>query len=46
MYTAVAAGVMPEEPDFPTFADGHRANVVADAVSRSARERGWVEVPA
>ena len=46
VYTAVAAGVMPEEPDFPTFADGHRANVLADAVSRSARERGWVEVAA
>ena len=46
VYTAVAAGVMPEEPDFPTFADGHRANVVADAVSRSARDKGWVEVPA
>jgi predicted dehydrogenase len=33
-------------PDFPTFADGHRANVLGDVVAASARERRWVEVPA
>jgi predicted dehydrogenase len=46
VYAAVAAGAMPAEPDFPTFADGHRANVLVDAVATSARERRWVEVPA
>jgi predicted dehydrogenase len=46
VYVAVAAGGMPDEPDFPTFADGHRENVLAEAVLRSARERRWVEVPA
>jgi predicted dehydrogenase len=46
VYKAVAAGGMPDEPDFPTFADGHRENVLAEAVLRSARERRWVEVPA
>ncbi|HYZ78528.1 MAG TPA: Gfo/Idh/MocA family oxidoreductase [Gaiellaceae bacterium] len=46
VYAAVAAGGMPDEPDFPTFADGHRENVLAEAVLRSARERRWVEVPA
>jgi predicted dehydrogenase len=46
VYTAVAAGSMPAEPDFPTFEDGHRANVLGDAVAESARERRWVEVPA
>jgi predicted dehydrogenase len=46
VYTVVAAGAMPGEPDFPTFADGHRENVLAEAVARSARERRWVEVPA
>src|SRR5438067_6211171 len=45
VYRAVAAGGMPEAPDFPTFADGHRENVLADAVLRSARERRWMEVP-
>jgi predicted dehydrogenase len=46
VYAAVASGGMPEEPDFPTFADGHRANVLGDAVALSARERRWVAVPA
>src|ERR671932_5420 len=45
VYAAIAAGGMPEEPDFPTFLDGHRANVLGDAVSASAREGRWVEVP-
>ncbi len=45
VYTAVAAGAMPERPDFPTFADGHHENVLGEAVARSARERRWVEVP-
>jgi predicted dehydrogenase len=46
VYAAIASGTMPAEPDFPTFADGHRANVLGDAVAASARERQWVEVPA
>jgi predicted dehydrogenase len=46
VYTAVAAGGMPDEPEFPTFRDGHRENVLGEAVTASARERGWVEVPA
>ena len=45
VYAAVAAGGMSDEPDFPTFADGHRENVLAEAILRSARERRWVEVP-
>ena len=45
VYGAVAAGAMPDEPDFPSFADGHRENLIGEAVARSARERGWVEVP-
>jgi predicted dehydrogenase len=46
VYTAIAAGGMPEKPDFPTFVDGHRANVLGDVVAESAREGRWVEVPA
>jgi predicted dehydrogenase len=45
VYGAVAAGGMPDEPQFPTFADGHRANVLGDAIARSNRERAWVTVP-
>jgi predicted dehydrogenase len=33
------------EPDFPTFEDGHRENVLADCILESARTRRWVEVP-
>jgi predicted dehydrogenase len=31
-------------PDFPTFADGHRANVLGDHILRSVREGRWVDV--
>jgi predicted dehydrogenase len=44
VYRAVEAGGMPDEPDFPTFRDGHWENVLGDAVARSNRERRWVEV--
>jgi predicted dehydrogenase len=33
------------EVDFPTFADGHRENVLADAILQSDSRRGWVDVP-
>ena len=46
VYSAVAEGGMPAEPDFPTFADGHRANVLGDAIVESNDERRWVEVAA
>jgi predicted dehydrogenase len=44
VYAAVAAGGPPDEPDYPTFADGHWENVLGDAVAESNRERRWVEV--
>jgi predicted dehydrogenase len=44
VYTAVAAGEVPGEPDFPTFADGHRANILGDAIALSNSEQRWVEV--
>jgi predicted dehydrogenase len=46
VYAAVDAGGPPAEPDYPTFAAGHRANVLGDAIGRSSRERRWVDVPA
>lgn len=33
------------EPRFPTFADGHRENVIGDYVIQSARDGTWVDVP-
>jgi len=44
MYTAIASGTVPTEPDYPSFADGHRANVLGDAIALSNAERRWVEV--
>jgi predicted dehydrogenase len=33
------------EPDFPTFKDGHRENVLADCILASSRDGRWVDVP-
>ena len=46
VYAAVAAGGSPDEPDYPTFRDGHRQLVLAEAIARSSRERRWIEVTA
>jgi predicted dehydrogenase len=46
VYRAVAAGGARDEPDYPTFDDGHWENVLGDAVALSNRERRWVEVRA
>jgi predicted dehydrogenase len=45
VYRAVAAGRMPEEPDFPTFRDGHESVVLGEAIATSAREGRWIDVP-
>jgi predicted dehydrogenase len=44
VYAAVANGGPPDEPDYPTFADGHEESLIADAVARSHAEQRWVEV--
>ncbi len=44
MYADVARGGPSDEPDYPTFRDGHVENVLCDAVALSNRERRWVEV--
>ncbi len=46
VYADVARGGPSDEPDYPTFRDGHVENVLCDAVALSNRERRWVEVPA
>ena len=44
VYAAVAAGGRPDEPDYPTFADGHEEAVIGDAIARSHAEQRWVTV--
>jgi predicted dehydrogenase len=44
VYRAVAAGGPPDEPDYPTFADGHEEALIGDAIARSHAEQRWVSV--
>jgi predicted dehydrogenase len=44
VYAAVADGGPPDQPDYPTFADGHEEALIADAVARSHAEQRWVVV--
>jgi predicted dehydrogenase len=45
VYDDVDRGGPSDDPDYPTFRDGHVQNVLGEAVARSNRERRWVEVP-
>jgi predicted dehydrogenase len=42
IYSYIAAGDWTAPPDFPTFADGHRALRVGEAILQSARQDRWV----
>jgi predicted dehydrogenase len=44
VYADVARGDPCDQPDYPTFHDGHVEHVLLEAVSLSNRERRWVEV--
>jgi predicted dehydrogenase len=44
VYRAVAAGGAPDEPDYPTFADGHEEALIADAIAQSHVEQRWVHL--
>ena len=44
VYAAVANGGPPDEPYYPTFADGHEEALIADAVARSHAEQRWVQL--
>jgi predicted dehydrogenase len=44
VYADVGQGGPSDEPDYPTFHDGHVENVLCDAVARSNREGAWVPV--
>jgi predicted dehydrogenase len=43
VYRAVAAGGPPDEPDYPTFADGHEQMLIGEAIAVSAREGRWAD---
>jgi len=44
VYAAVAEGAQPDDPDFPTFADGHRGMLLSAAIAVSARDGTWSTV--
>lgn len=44
VYAAVAAGKQPENPTFPTFADGYRELLICERILESSRKQGWVTV--
>ena len=45
-YEAVRSNKPPKdgEAEFPTFADGHRGNLIVDAVLESNRQRQWTDI--
>jgi len=43
-YNSIEAGTFSAAPAFPTFADGHREIVLCEAILKSHRAGGWVEV--
>ncbi|GAA4460032.1 Gfo/Idh/MocA family oxidoreductase [Nibrella saemangeumensis] len=44
VYEAVAAGKQPENPTYPTFADGYRELLICEKILESNRKQSWVEV--
>lgn len=44
VYADVAAGGPGEEPDYPTFADGHDVVLVTEAIATSHQEQQWKAV--
>jgi predicted dehydrogenase len=43
-YGAIAAGKLPEDGRFATFADGHHEMLLCEAIQKSAMEKRWVKV--
>ena len=44
VYAAVTAGKQPENPPFPTFADGYRELLICARILESHRKQSWVTV--
>ncbi len=43
-YTAIRKNTFKSNPEFPTFAEGHKEIVLCEAILASHRKGGWVEV--
>ncbi len=44
VYAAVSTGKQPENPPFPTFADGYRELLICERILESSRKQSWVTV--
>ena len=44
VYAAVATGKQPENPPFPSFADGYRELLICERILESSKKQGWVRV--
>ncbi|MCK8490703.1 MULTISPECIES: Gfo/Idh/MocA family protein [Spirosoma] len=44
VYDAIAAGKQPENPTFPTFADGYRELLICEKILESNRKQAWVTI--
>ena len=44
VYAAIETGKQPENPTFPTFADGYRELLICEKILESNRSQAWVEV--
>ena len=44
VYAAVATGKQPENPSYPTFADGYRELLICERILESNRKQAWVKV--
>jgi predicted dehydrogenase len=44
VYAAVRDGKQPENPTFPTFADGHRELLICERIIESHRKQAWVKI--
>ena len=44
VYAAIVTGKQPEQPSFPTFADGLRELLIGERIVESNKKQGWVRV--
>lgn len=44
VYAAIESGRQPENPTFPTFADGYRELLICERILESNQSQSWVEV--
>jgi predicted dehydrogenase len=44
VYAAIVTGKQPEQPSFPTFADGLRELLIGERIVESNKKQGWVKI--